>query len=90
LAVSSPNLFSTWIKQGSDIDVSNVRETFFAFICLIHPERKRLFQDVIKSVKAELRKIGENASKQTKAISNLSQLTKPITMDGKRYAETQR
>jgi len=35
------HLFSTWIEQGKDFDVSNVRDALSAFSRLIHPNHKR-------------------------------------------------
>jgi len=77
------HLFSTWIEQGKDFDVSNVRAALSAFSRLIHPNHKRLFDGIFKTLETGLSKLGDTASKQTKAISELIQLIKDIPMDGR-------
>lgn len=76
------HLFSTWIAQGKDFDVSNVRDALSAFSRLIHPNHKRLFDGIFKTLETGLSKLGDTAAKQTKAISGLIQLIKEIPMDG--------
>ena len=41
--IAYDDLFSTWIKQGKDFDVSNVRDALSAFSRLISLAHKRLF-----------------------------------------------
>lgn len=77
------HLFSTWLDQTSDFDVANVREALSAFSRLIHPNHKRLFEGIFKTLETGLSKLGETAAKQTKAIGELLQLIKDIPMDGK-------
>ena len=77
------HLFSTWIAQGKDFDVSDVRDALSAFSRLIHPNHKRLFDGIFKTLETGLSKLGDTAAKQTKAISGLIQLIKDIPMDGK-------
>ena len=77
------HLFSTWIEQGKDFDVSNVRDALSAFSRLIHPNHKRLFDGIFKTLETGLSKLGDTAAKQTKAISELIQLIKDIPMDGR-------
>jgi len=81
--IAYDHLFSTWIKQGGDFDVSHVRDALSAFSRLIHPDHKRLFEGIFKTLETGLSKLGETAAKQTKAISELIQLIKEIPMDGK-------
>ena len=76
------HLFSTWIAQGKDFDVSNVRDALSAFSRLIHPNHKRLFDGIFKTLETGLSKLGDTSAKQTKAISGLIQLIKEIPMDG--------
>ena len=76
-----PHLFSTWIDQKSDFDVSHVRDALSAFSRLIHPNHKRLFEGIFKTLETGLSKLGDNAARQTKAISDLIQLIKDIPMD---------
>ncbi len=81
--IAHKHLFSTWLDQTSDFDVANVREALSAFSRLIHPNHKRLFEGIFKTLETGLSKLGETAAKQTKAISELLQLIKDIPMDGK-------
>lgn len=77
------HLFSTWIEQGKDFDVSHVRDALSAFSRLIHPNHKRLFDGIFKTLETGLSKLGDTSAKQTKAISELIQLIKDIPMDGR-------
>lgn len=81
--IAYQHLFSTWIDAKSDFDVSHVRDGLSAFSRLIHPNHKRLFEGIFKTLETGLSKLGDTAAKQTKAISELIQLIKDIPMDGK-------
>lgn len=81
--IAHKHLFSTWLEQTSDFDVADVREALSAFSRLIHPNHKRLFDGIFKTLETGLSKLGETAAKQTKAISALLELIKDIPMDGK-------
>ena len=81
--LSYDHLFSTWIEQGGDFDVSNVRDALSAFSRLIHADHKRLFEGIFNTLETGLSKLGESAAKQTKAISDLIHLIKEIPMDGR-------
>lgn len=81
--ISYDNLFSTWLEMGGDFDVSNVRVALSAFSRLINPAHKKVYEDIFKTLDTGLSKLGENAAKQTKAISELIYLIKDIPMDGK-------
>ncbi|MFL9927154.1 type I restriction-modification system subunit M [Herbaspirillum lusitanum] len=81
--IAHEHLFSTWIDQGSDFEVSQVRDALSAFSRLIHPDHKRLFEGIFKTLETGLSKLGDTAAKQTKAISELVQLIKVIPMDGR-------
>lgn len=81
--IAHKHLFSTWIDQTSDFDVADVRDALSAFSRLIHPNHKRLFEGIFKTLETGLSKLGDTAAKQTKAISELLQLIKDIPMDGK-------
>lgn len=81
--IAHEHLFSTWIEQGGDFDVADVREALSAFSRLIHSDHKRLFEGIFKTLETGLSKLGETAAKQTKAISELIQLIKDIPMDGR-------
>lgn len=81
--IAYQHLFSTWIEHKGDFDVSHVRDALSAFSRLIHPNHKRLFEGIFKTLETGLSKLGDTAPKQTKAISELIQLIKDIPMDGK-------
>lgn len=81
--IAHEHLFSTWIEQGSDFDVSHVRDALSDFSRLIHPEHKRLFEGIFKTLETGLSKLGDTAAKQTKALSELIHLIKAIPMDGR-------
>lgn len=77
------HLFSTWVEHKGDFDVSHVRDALSAFGRLIHPNHKRLFEGIFKTLETGLSKLGDTAAKQTKAISELIQLIKDIPMDSR-------
>ncbi len=81
--IAYDDLFSTWIESGKDFDVSDVRDALSAFSRLISPAHKKLFDGVFETLQTGLSKLGENATSQTKAISQLIHLIKDIPMDGK-------
>lgn len=81
--ISYRHLFSTWIEEKSDFDVSHVRDALSAFSRLIHPNHKRLFEGIFKTLETGLSKLGDTAARQTKAISDLIHLIKDIPMDGR-------
>lgn len=81
--IAHQHLFSTWIEQQGDFDVAHVRDALSAFGRLIHPNHKRLFEGIFKTLETGLSKLGDTAARQTKAISELLQLIKDIPMDGR-------
>ncbi len=81
--IAYENLFSTWIEDGSNFDVSNVRDALSAFSRLIYPSHKKVFENIFRTLETGLSKLGDSSGAQTKAISNLIQLIKDIPMDGK-------
>jgi type I restriction enzyme M protein len=81
--IAHQHLFSTWIEQQGDFDVAHVRDALSAFGRLIHPNHKRLFDGIFKTLETGLSKLGDTAARQTKAISELLQLIKDIPMDGR-------
>ncbi|WP_146066329.1 type I restriction-modification system subunit M, partial [Candidatus Venteria ishoeyi] len=77
------HLFSTWIEQGKDFDVSHVRDALSAFSRLISPAHKKLFDGVFDTLQTGLSKLGDSAASQTRAISQLIKLIKDIPMNGR-------
>jgi type I restriction enzyme M protein len=81
--IAYEHLFSTWIGHKGNFDVSHVRDALSAFSRLIHPNHKRLFDGIFKTLETGLSKLGDTAAKQSKAISDLLQLIKDIPMAGR-------
>lgn len=77
------NLFSTWIADKGDLDISNVREALSAFDRLIYYEHKMVFEGIFDTLQAGLSKLGDTARTQTKSASDLIYLIKDIPMDKK-------
>lgn len=80
--IAYDNLFSTWVDPTSEFDESNVRDALSAFSRLISPTYKKLFEGIFTTLETGLSKLGENAGKRTKAISDLLHLIKSIPMNG--------
>lgn len=81
--IAYENLFSTWLTNGRNFDVSNVRDALSAFSRLISPSHKKVFEGIFDTLQTGLSKLGDSTGAQTKAISALIQLIKDIPMDGK-------
>lgn len=77
------NLFSTWLKMGSDFNVGNVRDALSAFNRLINPTHAKVFNKIFLTLETGLSKLGENANAQTKAVRELIHLIDIIPMDNK-------
>jgi type I restriction enzyme M protein len=77
------NLFSTWIKKGSDFNIGDVRDALSAFNRLINPSHIKVFNKIFLTLETGLSKLGENANAQTKAVRELIHLIKIIPMDNK-------
>lgn len=81
--IAYDNLFSTWVSDGKDFDISYVRDALSAFSRLINPAHKDLFEGIFTTLETGLSKLGENAASQTKAAMNLIHLIDDIPMKGK-------
>ena len=81
--ISNDNLFSTWLKKGSDFKASDVTDALNAFERLIDQKHKKVYEKIFFTLQTGLSKLGDTSNAQTKAISNLIQLIKDIPMDGK-------
>ena len=77
------NLFSTWLKMGSDFNVSNVSDALSAFNRLINQTHKKVFDDIFQTLETGLSKLGSNSNEQTKAVRELIHLIKIIPIDDK-------
>ncbi|WLP85700.1 type I restriction-modification system subunit M [Mycoplasma seminis] len=81
--ISYKNLFSTWLKSGSEFDVSVVRDALASFDRRISPSHKKVFENIFNTLQTGLSKLGESTQAQTKAIRSLIELIKDIPMDDK-------
>lgn len=81
--ISYENLFSTWLKKGSDFSADNVSVALSAFNRLINPSHKKVFGGIFATLDTGLSKLGESSGARTKAIRDLLNLIKDIPMDGK-------
>ncbi|MBB5182490.1 type I restriction-modification system subunit M [Catenisphaera adipataccumulans] len=81
--IAYEDLFSTWIKMGSDFSIDNVRLALSSFIRLISPTHQNVFKDIFNTLDTGLSKLGDNTKSQTKAVSDLIHLIKDIPMDSK-------
>ena len=77
------NLFSTWLKMGSDFDVSNVRDALSSFELFINQSHKKVFDNIFNTLHTGLSKLGDSSGSQTKSIRDLLNLIKDIPMDGR-------
>ncbi|MFR6435675.1 type I restriction-modification system subunit M [Porphyromonas sp.] len=81
--ISYDHLYSTWIAQGTDFSVASVRDALSAFERLIHPDRKKLFGGIFKTLSSGLSKLGATDAEQSKAIRDLLRLIIEIPTDSK-------
>lgn len=58
--ISYDNLFSTWLKMGSDFDVSNVTDALSAFSRLISDNYKRVFDGIFQTLESGISKLGSS------------------------------
>lgn len=81
--ISYEHLFSTWIAQGRDFSVANVRDALSAFERLIHPEHKKLFGGIFDTLHTGLSKLGASDAEQSRAVRELLALIRDIPTDGR-------
>lgn len=81
--IAYENLFSTWLENGRDFSVQDVRDALSAFNRLINTTHKKVFEGVFDTLQTGLSKLGDSSASQSKAISDLIHLIKDIPMDGK-------
>lgn len=79
--ISYDNLFSTWLKMGSDFDVSNVTDALSAFSRLISDNYKRVFDGIFQTLESGISKLGSSSKEQSKAVRDLIYLINDIPMD---------
>lgn len=77
------HLYSTWLAQGNDFNVGDVRDALSAFARLISSGDRDVFDGIFDTLQTGLSKMGDNAVSQTRAIRDLLRLIKDIPMDGR-------
>ena len=82
--IAYENLFSTWLELGVDFSVSNVTDALQAFVDNIskHPEKRKVFKDIFKTLSSGITNLGGTPADRTKAIRKLIKLIKVIPTDG--------
>ncbi len=81
--ISYNDLFSTWLKKGTEFDASDVTTALSAFKRNVAEKHKKVFENIFDTLDTGLSKLGESAGARTKAISSLINLINPIPMDDK-------
>ena len=81
--ISYEHLFSTWLAQGSDFNIANVRTAMSAFSRNIAENYTAVFDGIFKTLESGLSKLGDTAASQTNAVKDLFVLISDIPMDGK-------
>ena len=81
--ISYEHLFSTWLAQGSDFNIANVRTAMSAFSRNIAENYISVFDGIFKTLESGLSKLGDTAASQTNAVKDLFILIADIPMDGK-------
>jgi len=94
--IAYENLFSSWLKAGSDFTVDNVKVALSAFTRLIYePEiqvggtikksdkYKKVYDKIFNTLETGLSKLGSSTGEQTKSIRALIALIQEIPMDGR-------
>lgn len=81
--ISYQHLYSTWLEQGSDFNIANVRTAMSAFSRNIAENYAAVFDGIFKTLESGLSKLGDTAANQTNAVKDLFVLIKDIPMDGK-------
>ena len=87
--IAYENLFSTWLKMGSDFTVDNVSIALAAFTRLIYEptgekdKYQEVYGGIFRTLQNGISNLGSNAGEQTKSIRGLISLIKDIPMDGR-------
>lgn len=81
--ISYEHLFSTWLAQGSDFNIANVRTAMSAFSRNIAENYISVFDGIFKTLESGLSKLGDTAASQTNSVKDLFVLIADIPMDGK-------
>ncbi|HFC8829131.1 TPA: type I restriction-modification system subunit M [Neisseria subflava] len=80
--ISYEHLFSTWLAQGSDFNIANVRTAMSAFSRNIAENYISVFDGIFKTLESGLSKLGDGATSQTNAVKDIFVLIADIPMYG--------
>lgn len=77
------NLFSTWIKNNINFDISNVSDALSDFNKLLksEPRYEKLFEKIFNTLQTGLSKLGKDSISQTKACKKIINLINTIEID---------
>ncbi|MCD8290058.1 MAG: N-6 DNA methylase, partial [Prevotella sp.] len=81
--ISYENLYSTWIDNKLNFQISNVRDALSAFTRQISPTHKKVFDGIFDTLQTGLKKFGTSDAEQTRAVRDLLELIKDLPMNGK-------
>lgn len=79
------NLFSSWIKAGSDFQVADVTLALNAFSRNIGNQYKELFSGILDGLSAGILKLGTNDQQRTANIRKLIEIINDIPTNSKDY-----
>jgi type I restriction enzyme M protein len=79
------NLFSSWIKSGSDFQVADVTSALNAFSRNIGNQYKELFRGILDGLSAGILKLGTNDQQRTANIRKLIEIINDIPTNSKDY-----
>lgn len=82
--IEPKNLFSNWIKIGSDFSVDNVITALSAFSRNINHTHKNVFLGIFRTLEQGISKLGETSVSRTKAIKGLIEIVKDVPTSNQR------
>lgn len=80
--IAYENLYSTWLEEGLGFSVHKVRTALSAFDRNIYNTYRPVYEGIFDALNTEIGKLGSDAAHQTKAITDLLELIRPIPTGG--------
>ena len=78
--ISYKNLFSTWIKDGSDFGVERVNDALSDFSRLLSPDKESIYGGIFETLSHGIPRLGADSKSQTQALTDLIYLIDDIPM----------
>lgn len=78
--ISYKNLFSTWIKDGSDFGVERVNDALSDFSRLLSPDKESIYGGIFETLSHGIPRLGSDSKAQTQALTDLIYLIDDIPM----------